>query len=154
MRQSIKEWCKEICGRLPLKNLKRYVLFKQTMLLKFFKGSLPNNFLGPFLIPVLVTYLVINFLCNLDGIPLIIPYLKNENADAREYASLALANLTTANQLNSQSVMDKNAIDSLIKLLNDKSSSSIQSNAAACLSNLTCNGMKNAIFHVFEQKDS
>lgn len=120
------------------------------MLLRFFKGRLPNILHGPFLIiSVLVTYLVINVSCNLDGIPLIIPYLKNENADAREYASLALANLTTANQPNSQSIMDKNAIDSLIKLLNDKSSSSIQSNAAACLSNLTCNGMKNTIFHFF-----
>ena len=84
---------------------------------------------------------------------MIIPYLKNENANAREYASLALANLTTANQLNSQAVMDKNAIDPLIKLLNDKSSSSIQSNAAACLSNLTCNGMKNTIFNILNERN-
>ena len=39
----------KICGRQPLKNLKRYDLPKQTMSLQSFKGCLPQILLGPFL---------------------------------------------------------------------------------------------------------
>jgi len=75
----------------------------------------------------------------LDGVPLILPYLRNDNMEAREYATLALANLTTSNAPNCQMLMDKNAIDHVIKLLYDKSSSCIKSNSALCLSNLALN---------------
>ena len=76
----------------------------------------------------------------IDGIPLIIPLLKNENSEAKEIASLALANLTNSNSINSQIVVDKNTVDILIKLLADQNSNT-QSNAAICLSNLALNGM-------------
>ena len=39
----------ENCGREPLKNLKWYGLFKQTISLQIFQGSLPQISLGPFL---------------------------------------------------------------------------------------------------------
>ena len=45
MKQSIQKWTKlgKICGRAPLKNLKRYGL------LKFFKGCLPQILIGSFM---------------------------------------------------------------------------------------------------------
>ena len=39
----------KVYGRQPLKNLKRYGLFKQTIFLQFFKGCLTQIVLGPFL---------------------------------------------------------------------------------------------------------
>ena len=39
----------KICGRQPLKNLKRYGLLKQTISFKFFKGCLLQILLGPLL---------------------------------------------------------------------------------------------------------
>ena len=39
----------KICGRQPLKNLKGCCLPKQTILLQFFKGCLPQILLGLFL---------------------------------------------------------------------------------------------------------
>ena len=39
----------KICGRKPLKNLKRYGPLKQTRSLQFFKGCLPHILLGLFL---------------------------------------------------------------------------------------------------------
>ena len=47
-----KNGASEICGRQPLKNLKRYGLPKQTSrpyLFTFFKGCLPQISLAPFL---------------------------------------------------------------------------------------------------------
>jgi len=55
-------------------------------------------------------------------------------------ASLAIANLTISNQNNCQVVMDKNVIDTLLKLLTDKKYE-IQSNIAVCISNLAMNGL-------------
>ena len=66
--------------------------------------------------------------------------LGNDNDEAREIASLAIANLTNSNQNNCQVVMDKNVIDTLIKLLTDKKYE-IQSNIAVCIANLAMNGL-------------
>ncbi|XP_057312423.1 armadillo repeat-containing protein 3-like isoform X2 [Hydractinia symbiolongicarpus] len=74
----------------------------------------------------------------LDGIPPIVQLLKNENEEARQTASLALANFTKNNPSNCAIVMEKNTIDILIDLLSDANFET-QSNTAICLSNLSMN---------------
>ena len=80
------------------------------------------------------------FLYVADGLPLIINFLKNDKVEVREYASLAIANLTTANQKNGQIVVDKNGGDLLIKLINDKASNAIQCNASYSIANFSTSG--------------
>ncbi|XP_066920274.1 armadillo repeat-containing protein 3-like isoform X2 [Clytia hemisphaerica] len=74
----------------------------------------------------------------LDGIPNIMKLLSHENEEAREIATLALSNLTNANQNNCNILMDKNSLDVIVKLLSDKKYE-IQSNTAVLLSNLAMN---------------
>ena len=79
------------------------------------------------------------FFLFLDGIPHIVKLLSHENEEAREIASLALSNLTNANHNNCNILMEKNALDVIVKLLSEKKHE-IQSNTAVLLSNLAMNG--------------
>ena len=72
------------------------------------------------------------------GISLTIQLLKNEQNEAREAASLLLANLTNCNVNNCAMVMENKIIDTLIQYLSLESSV-IQSNIAICLSNFASN---------------
>lgn len=66
--------------------------------------------------------------------------MNSDNEEAREIASLAMANLTNSNNNNCQVLMDKNGVDVLIKLLGDQNHQ-IQCNASVTISNLAANGM-------------
>ncbi|XP_072507804.1 armadillo repeat-containing protein 3 isoform X2 [Notamacropus eugenii] len=72
---------------------------------------------------------------NTQGIPQIVQLLKSENDDIKEAASLALANLTTGNQVNANAVAEAEAIDALINTLSCKRDKAI-ANAATVLTNM------------------
>ncbi|XP_031795729.1 armadillo repeat-containing protein 3 isoform X3 [Sarcophilus harrisii] len=72
---------------------------------------------------------------NTQGIPQIVQLLKSENDDIKEGATLALANLTTANQTNAIAVAEAGAIESLINILSCNRDNAI-ANAATVLTNM------------------
>ncbi|XP_051856765.1 armadillo repeat-containing protein 3 isoform X3 [Antechinus flavipes] len=72
---------------------------------------------------------------NTQGIPQIVQLLKSENDDVKEGASLALANLTTANQTNAIAAAEAGAIESLINTLSCNRDNAI-ANAATVLTNM------------------
>ena len=55
-----------------------------------------------------------------DGIEPLVKMTKNDNADAREFGALALANLTTSCASNCQEVARHHGIDPLVSLLSDQ----------------------------------
>ena len=61
--------------------------------------------------------------------------IKNDNADVREAASMALANLTTSNMNNCNEVVRYHGIDPLIALLSDQRELAV-ANAAIVLTNM------------------
>ncbi|KAK2556510.1 Armadillo repeat-containing protein 3 [Acropora cervicornis] len=69
------------------------------------------------------------------GIPPLISLLSSDNSEVNESVTLALANLTTANNTNCSEVVDKGGIEPLIALLSD-GKPLVQANAAVCLTNL------------------
>ncbi|XP_074123017.1 armadillo repeat-containing protein 3 isoform X4 [Sminthopsis crassicaudata] len=72
---------------------------------------------------------------NTQGIPQIVQLLKSENDDIKEGASLALANLTTANQANAIAAAEAGAIEFLINILSCNRDNAI-ANAATVLTNM------------------
>ncbi|XP_027703702.1 armadillo repeat-containing protein 3 [Vombatus ursinus] len=72
---------------------------------------------------------------NTQGIPQIVQLLRSENDDIKEAASLALANLTTANQVNANAAAEADAVDALINILSCKREKAV-ANAATVLTNM------------------
>ena len=73
--------------------------------------------------------------CCTDGIEPLVKMSKSDNADVREAASLALANLTTSNMTNCHDVARFHGIDPLISLLADARELTV-ANAAITLTNM------------------
>ena len=71
-----------------------------------------------------------------DGIAPLIKLLNNHNGEAVESATLALANLTTAQMANCVEVADHNGLEPLIGLLGSSSREGAQANAAVVLTNM------------------
>ncbi|XP_015752296.1 PREDICTED: armadillo repeat-containing protein 3-like [Acropora digitifera] len=78
---------------------------------------------------------------SMQGIPPLISLLSSDNSEVNESVTLALANLTTANNTNCSEVVDKGGIEPLIALLSDEKPL-VQANAAVCLTNLATEGVK------------
>ncbi|XP_067863221.1 armadillo repeat-containing protein 3 [Heptranchias perlo] len=72
---------------------------------------------------------------NEEGILCLVQLLTSDNAEMREAAALALANLTTANSSNASAVFEAEGVESLVKLLTD-SRDGIVANVATVLTNL------------------